>query len=274
MSAAVRRRTALTGVALFIVVVVVTGAQSPAAAQSSSEPVYRPPVDSPVHDPFRAPDTPYGPGHRGVEYDTAPGTPVAAVTQGTVVFAGEVAGVLWVSVRHPDGVRTTYGPMAALAVGVGQSVTTGAVVGTTSGRLLLTARLDGNYFDPAQLFADGDQVHLMPDVASLPSFPSSSFGPGDLLSPDALVDALSWTRDRAAEQVTAVYGVTPVPYILHTVDALVAWRDRQNHCTSGDVPVAVPTTRRARDSRGRPRFDERGSRHRRRRHGVTRLRPR
>src|SRR6476660_5488209 len=155
MSVAVRRRTARCCAVLLIVVVVVAGARSQAAAQSPSEPGYRPPVGAPVHDPFRAPDTPYGPGHRGIEYDTTPGTPVAAVTEGTVIFAGEVAGVLWVSIRHPDGVRTAYGPLAGVAVAVGAPVSTGDVVGTTAGRLLLTARLDGNYFDPALLFDDG-----------------------------------------------------------------------------------------------------------------------
>ena len=118
MSAAIRRRTALTGAALCIVVVVVAGARLPAAAQSSSEPVYRPPVDSPVHDPFRAPDTPYGPGHRGIEYDTAPGTPVAAVTQGTVVFAGDVAGYVSKTIARERRVLarpTARGPRRASA---------------------------------------------------------------------------------------------------------------------------------------------------------------
>ena len=65
---------------------------------------------------------------------------MAVAAPGTVLFAGDVAGVLWVTVRHPDGVRTTYGPLAGLAVLAGQLVAGGDIIGTTAGRLLLTAR--------------------------------------------------------------------------------------------------------------------------------------
>jgi len=241
MPAAVSRRAALACVVVLVIVVVVVGSASTATAQRASEVVYRPPVDAPVHDPFRAPTTPFGPGHRGIEYDTGPGTPVAAAAQGTVVFAGAVAGDLWVTIRHPDGVRTTYGPLAMFAVAVGDIVNGGDVVGSTTGRLLLTARVDGNYVDPALLLSNGPEVHLVPEPASLPSFSPSSFGVGDLFSPDALVSALSWGTDRVTEKVEAVYGVTPMPFVLHGVGALAAWRERQDNCTADDAPVAVPT---------------------------------
>src|SRR3954453_3077694 len=78
MLPAVRRCAALACAAVVVVVVVFIGAASPAAAQTSAPVVSRPPVDAPVHDPFRAPVGPYGPGHRGIEYDTAPGTPIGA----------------------------------------------------------------------------------------------------------------------------------------------------------------------------------------------------
>ena len=53
--------------------------------------VYRPPVTAPILDPFRPPTTPYGPGNRGIEYATVPGTSVGAAADGVVVFAGPVA---------------------------------------------------------------------------------------------------------------------------------------------------------------------------------------
>jgi Peptidase family M23/Putative serine esterase (DUF676) len=245
MLTAVRHHVALACAALLVFVVVVAGARSPAAAQTSSTIVYRPPVEAPVNDPFRAPTSPYGPGHRGIEYDTAPGTPVGAVAPGTVVFAGDVAGVRWVTLRHPDGVRTTYGPLATIAVVTGQPVAGGDVVGTTAGRLLLTARVGDDYVDPALLLSGADEeVHLVPEPASLPSFPAASFGIDDVLSPDAVLAALTWGRDRAAEKVAAVYGVTPVPFVLGTMDALVMWRARQGQCTSSDAAVDVPANRR------------------------------
>ena len=44
---------------------------------------YQPPVDAPVVDEFRAPATPYGPGNRGLDYATTPGTVIGAIGAGT-----------------------------------------------------------------------------------------------------------------------------------------------------------------------------------------------
>jgi hypothetical protein len=257
MSVVIRRWAAHACAALVLIAIAVAGFREPAAAAvatrgastaaTASNPAvaYEQPVDAPVDDPFRAPDTPYGPGHRGIEYDTPAGTSVAAAATGVVVFAGEVAGQQWVTILHADGVRTTYGPLATIAVTTGQRVQGSDPLGTTAGRLLLTARVGFDYVDPALLLApEGGKIHLVPEPTALPSFSPSSFGIGDLLSPDTLVSALSFGRDVAVEQATAVYGVTPVPFVLHTVDALVAWHEQQGHCTSGDVPTHPPNGRR------------------------------
>ena len=81
-----------------------------------------------VHTPFRAPTHPYGPGHRGVDLGAVPGQPVLAARRGTVVFAGPVAGRGVVSLRHDDGLRTTYEPVRP-AVRAGAVVRIGDVVG-------------------------------------------------------------------------------------------------------------------------------------------------
>jgi murein DD-endopeptidase MepM/ murein hydrolase activator NlpD len=78
---------------------------------------------------FLPPPTPYGRGHRGVDLVSAAGTPVAAAGAGTVVYAGMLAGRGVVSVRHADGLRTTYEPVRAL-VAVGTVVARGTVLGT------------------------------------------------------------------------------------------------------------------------------------------------
>ena len=83
-----------------------TALADPAAAGPATD-TYAPPVDAPVADPFRPPATGFGPGNRGIEYATAPGTVVRAVGDGVVAFAGLVAGTRHVTVRHADGVRTT-----------------------------------------------------------------------------------------------------------------------------------------------------------------------
>lgn len=123
---------------------------------------YSAPVDDPVADPFRAPRTPYGPGNRGLEYATARGESVRAIGDGTVVFAGQVAGRLVVSVEHPDGLRSSVVGLSAIAVVVGQGVVRGQVLGRSSGVLHLGVRRNGTYLDPATLFGRRGPARLVP----------------------------------------------------------------------------------------------------------------
>ncbi len=58
----------------------------------------------------------------------AAGQPVLAARSGTVVFAGPVGGRGVVSVRHDDGLRTTYEPIRP-AVPAGAVVGAGDVIG-------------------------------------------------------------------------------------------------------------------------------------------------
>ncbi len=132
-------------------------------AAAPEPPMYLPPVDAPVLDPFQPPTSPYGPGNRGLDYDTDPGTPVHAAADGRVTFAGSVAGTLHVTVLHDDGVRTSYSFLARVDVVVGQRVRQGDVVGTTAGPLHFGARRGDAYFDPATLFdATPPHVRLVP----------------------------------------------------------------------------------------------------------------
>ena len=119
--------------------------------------------------PFDAPPHPYAAGHRGVDLAAAVGAPVVAAGDGTVVFAGMVAGRPVVSVDHPGGLRTTYEPVAA-SVGAGQAVARGAPIGTlvpghggcpADACLHWGLRLGENYLDPLSLLAP-PRVRLLP----------------------------------------------------------------------------------------------------------------
>lgn len=116
---------------------------------------YRPPVDAPVTDPFRAPDGPYGAGNRGLEYATSPGSPARAIGDGTVAFSGSVAGRWVVSIVHPDGLRSSLTGLGATSVQVGDVVVGGDVVGTMNASLHLGVRRGEDYIDPASIFAAG-----------------------------------------------------------------------------------------------------------------------
>jgi murein DD-endopeptidase MepM/ murein hydrolase activator NlpD len=77
---------------------------------------------------FDAPSPNWQRGHRGVDLAAVPDQPVYAAGEGTVVFAGDLAGRPVVSVAHPGGLRTSYEPVIA-AVRRGQSVSAGAPLG-------------------------------------------------------------------------------------------------------------------------------------------------
>src|SRR4051812_31737227 len=185
------------GVAVLLVVATVRAA--PAAAVGGG---YQPPVASPVADPFRPPASTYGPGNRGIEYATAPGTEVKAAADGDVVFAGQVGGTLHVVVLHGDGIRTSYSFLSSIRVQRGAKVHQGQVVGATGTQLFhFGARVGDAYIDPALLFSTGPpDVHLVPDSERRPQ--------SEAHERSGLLGMLAGLPGRAAGAAGHVAGVT------------------------------------------------------------------
>lgn len=134
------------------VAVALLGLQAPDPAPPQAV-HYRPPLEAPVADAFRPPDTPYGPGNVGLEYATVGGEAVHAAAAGVVAFAGAVGVDRYVVVLHADRLRTTYGRLAQVEVAVGERVAAGQRLGAAGPRFIWTARLGGAYLDPAVLLA-------------------------------------------------------------------------------------------------------------------------
>ncbi len=151
-------RASVRFVVAVLAVGIVLGAGGWCAGASAPPPTptggvrYQPPLDAPIIDPFRPPDQPWLPGNRGLEYETVPGTVVGAIGPGLVVFAGPVAGQLYVTVLHPDGIRSSYSYLAAVHVAVGDRVVVGQSVGVSGAIFHLGARIGETYIDPASLF--------------------------------------------------------------------------------------------------------------------------
>ena len=68
--------------------------------------------------------------HAGIDYAAPTGTPIHAVSDGTVQFAGRHGGHgNYVKLLHGSGIGTGYGHMSRIAVRAGQRVTRGQVIG-------------------------------------------------------------------------------------------------------------------------------------------------
>jgi murein DD-endopeptidase MepM/ murein hydrolase activator NlpD len=119
---------------------------------------------------FEAPESPYGPGHRGVDLAAAPGQEVLAADVGVVMFAGQVAGHGVVSLDHDGGLRTTYQPVTP-TVTTGEQVYRGQPLGTVApghpgcsvpACLHWGARRGTEYVDPLALTGAPGRVRLKP----------------------------------------------------------------------------------------------------------------
>lgn len=224
---------------------------------------YRPPVDAPVVDGFRAPATRYGAGNRGLEYATWPGAPVAAAAAGTVVFAGQVGGSLHVVVLHADGVRTSYSFLASVAVGRGERVGAGDVVGIAGPSLHFGARAGEAYLDPNVLFDAAPAVRLVPDV-------EQGAAPGERGERAHLEDvvrrvggavgavrgaALDWARRGGGavaalapggRRLRALASAVPLvpPLLARTLVAAGEWWHSRSRCTPPGVVPPTPGARR------------------------------
>lgn len=246
----------VTILALADLVVVPTVAAAEPVKGGQEGVVHVPPVGSPVVDEFRAPAQPFGPGNRGLEYDTEPGQEVRASAGGEVVFAGQVARSLHVTVRHADGVRTSYSFLSEVGVMVGERVAQGDRLGAAGGKLHFGARLGDSYFDPATLFGGlGTRVELLPFEVPPGSVPlgeiqaiSQIIGGGggwgislpSLPSLPGLDDAVAWLVDRGRQAGSSALEVDPLAPVL-----AIGW-DVAEHvifppeCTAAEEPVPPP----------------------------------
>jgi murein DD-endopeptidase MepM/ murein hydrolase activator NlpD len=131
--------------------------------------IYSWPLVGSVLRPFEPPAGPFGAGHRGIDIAALAGTVVRASADGVVAFAGRVAGSLFVSIDHPDGVRTTYSWLSAVTVRAGDPVSAGAMIaasgpghpGTDPPHLHFGARYQGAYLDPLLLLGGASLVGLI-----------------------------------------------------------------------------------------------------------------
>ncbi len=239
-------------VAAVAVAILLLAAGLPPAAAADDVPVvsYRPPVAGPIVDRFDLPEKRWQAGNRGIDYSPAPGTPITAAADGEVVFAGDVGGALHVTLRHADGLRTSYSFLAEVAVHQGQKVRAGEPVGVAGGPFHFGVRTpDGTYLDPEALLAGT----LRPHVRLVPGAEDGLDPLGERRSLlDALRDtgagALAWAAEHGSQAIEIIghyaWELTPAPLTIRVAQAMIAYGQHLRECTSASEPTPVPEERR------------------------------
>jgi murein DD-endopeptidase MepM/ murein hydrolase activator NlpD len=174
---------ATSALALATVLIIGAGGMSdPARPAGPAWGTYAWPAVGPVTRRFEPPPDPYGSGHRGIDIAVPVGTGIVAAQDGVVAFAGWVAGALYISIDHPDGVRTTYSWVSSASVSAGATVVRGQPIGASgtghpgvSPPHLHFGTLEGDtYLDPMLLLEQGavaGLIHLAPLSGSGPFAP-------------------------------------------------------------------------------------------------------
>jgi murein DD-endopeptidase MepM/ murein hydrolase activator NlpD len=155
---------------VILAIVAMTARQAPATpGRDPGYGTYSWPVQGPVIRGFEPPQDPYSAGHRGIDIAVPFGTVISAPNDGTVAFAGWVGGSLFISIDHPDGVRTTYSWLSGVQVSIGQAVVRGQAIGLTghghpdveTPHLHFGTRIGSTYIDPMLLLEGGSVVGLI-----------------------------------------------------------------------------------------------------------------
>jgi murein DD-endopeptidase MepM/ murein hydrolase activator NlpD len=128
-----------------------SGSSSYSSTPSSSGLIW--PVSGPVVSGF---GMRWGRMHEGIDIGVGYGTPIHAAASGTVVYSGWMSGYgNFVIIDHGGGMATAYGHQSAIAVGNGQSVSQGQVIGYVGctghcfgPHLHFEVRINGSPVDP------------------------------------------------------------------------------------------------------------------------------
>jgi murein DD-endopeptidase MepM/ murein hydrolase activator NlpD len=128
-----------------------SGSSSYDSTPSSSGLIW--PVNGPVVSGF---GMRWGRMHEGIDIAVAYGTPIHAAASGTVIFSGWMDGYgNFVIIDHGGGMATAYGHQSSIAVGGGQSVSQGQVIGYVGctghcfgPHLHFEVRINGTAVDP------------------------------------------------------------------------------------------------------------------------------
>lgn len=166
-------RLRITGVLVAVSLLAPPGMQAVCAADGR----FIAPVDGPIIRRFEQPLSPYGSGHRGIDFGVDEGAEVVASNDGAVIFAGPVADDgLFVTISHDGPLETTYSFLSEISVTAGEKVRRGDPIGLSGPghpgeeqpALHFGARIGDHYIDPEILLLRGlDDISELISLAPL-----------------------------------------------------------------------------------------------------------
>jgi murein DD-endopeptidase MepM/ murein hydrolase activator NlpD len=143
------------------------------AAPAASSPAIAPAWDWPVAPPrvvvrqFIAPETEYGPGHRGIDIASPAGSDIRSPLDGVVHFSGMVAGRPVLSIEHDGALISSFEPVLS-ELTAGSTVRRGDLVGILApghcdrSCLHFGVRLHGQYVSPLNYLGGVARSILLP----------------------------------------------------------------------------------------------------------------
>lgn len=147
---------------------------------------------------FEAPQSQWGPGHRGLDLRAPAGTTVVAPVSGTLHFSGEVVNRGVVTIRTSSGWLVSMEPVQVNDE-VGSRVRAGQRIGRVAtghcpgGCLHIGLRVDGQYRSPARELGILRRARLLPFTTSAFAAPEKLY----LVSELATADSHPWQHDGA-----------------------------------------------------------------------------
>ncbi|MFD0846313.1 lytic exoenzyme target recognition domain-containing protein [Streptococcus saliviloxodontae] len=125
------------------------------------------------------------PGHGGVDYAIPQGTPIRAVADGTVKFAGAGAQHSWMTwlagnsilIQHGDGLHSGYAHLSSIATHTGASVKQGDIIGYVGATGMATGpHLHFEFLPANPNFKNGYSGRIDPTgmIANAPTFTGQS----------------------------------------------------------------------------------------------------
>jgi murein DD-endopeptidase MepM/ murein hydrolase activator NlpD len=122
--------------------------------------------------PYIAPESEYGPGHRGIDIASTAGADIRSPADGVVHFSGMVAGRPVLSIEHDGALISSFEPVVT-ALSAGTPVHRGDLVGVLapghcpSACLHFGVRLHGQYVSPLNYLGGVARSILLPTRPSL-----------------------------------------------------------------------------------------------------------